>query len=175
MAFNAFDTGMRAFVCLRGQGRGVKGRRRAHGDESPIEKVEFRLLFMEFRGAAQFSFCAKRGKENPSQGRENPSLREGKSKPFGRKIQALSFRESSLFKGLRRPLAPFVFFGRLWRNNIIWIKIIWRMCNLRMCPRIAVRGSTAVGVLVTIGLAKRSDHGGMNRLSGDQIIRPLFF
>src|SRR5208337_5530545 len=44
------------------------------------------------------------------------------------------------------------------------------MCNWRASPRIAVRGSTAVGVLVAIGLAKRSDHGGMNHLSGDQII-----
>ena len=37
--------------------------------------------------------------------KENPSLKEGKSKREEAKIQALSFRESSLFKGLRRPLA----------------------------------------------------------------------
>src|SRR5208282_6379590 len=48
------------------------------------------------------------------------------------------------------------------------------MCNWRACPRIAVRGSMAVSVLVTIGVAKRSDQGGMNHLSGDQIIRLLF-
>src|SRR5208282_6056258 len=64
-------------------------------------QVEFTLLLMEFSGAAEFSFDAKRGKENPS-------LKEGKSKPWerkiqasGRKIQGLSFRELSLFKGLR--------------------------------------------------------------------------
>jgi hypothetical protein len=48
------------------------------------------------------------------------------------------------------------------------------MCNWRACPQIAVRGSTVASVLVTIGLAKRSDHGGMNHLSGYQIIRLLF-
>jgi len=47
-------------------------------------------LFIEFRGAAEVSFTAKRGKENPS---------------WGSKTQGLSFRESSLFKGLRRPQA----------------------------------------------------------------------
>src|SRR5271166_1133576 len=62
---------------------------------------------MEFRGAAEFSVCAKRGKENQSRRKENPSLRERKSKRGGRKIQAFSFRELSLFKGLRRPLTPF--------------------------------------------------------------------
>src|SRR5208282_4471402 len=48
------------------------------------------------------------------------------------------------------------------------------MCNWRTGPRIAVRGSMAVSLLVTIGVAKRSDQGGMNHLSGDQIIRLLF-
>jgi hypothetical protein len=39
-------------------------------------------------------------KENPSHWKENPSLGEGKSKPEGREIQAFSFRDSRLFKGL---------------------------------------------------------------------------
>jgi hypothetical protein len=45
------------------------------------------------RFGALFSFDAKRGKENPSL--RNPS--------HVKEIQALSFRESSLFKELRRP------------------------------------------------------------------------
>jgi len=60
------------------------------------------------------SFCAKRGKENPSRRKENPSLREakskpgeGKSKPGEEKSKVFPFRESSLFKGLRRALTPF--------------------------------------------------------------------
>src|SRR5271165_502992 len=73
-------------------------------------QVEF-TLFIELRGAAEFSFCAKRGKENPSLG-------EGKSKPggrkiqaTGRKIQALPSRESSLLKGLCQPRGHSFFFG----------------------------------------------------------------
>src|SRR5208282_1468912 len=106
--------------------------------------------------------------------KENPSLREAKSKPWGRKIQAPSFPRIEPFQRVApasRPFGHSLFFGRAWRNKIMWIKIIVRMCNCRTCPRIAVRGSTAARVLVAIGLAKRSDHGGMNHLSGDQIIR----
>src|SRR5271165_5847771 len=66
------------------------------------------------RGGAEFSLCAKRGrkiqalgKENPNRGKQNPSLGEGKSKLLEGKSQpgeAKSIlRESSLFKGLRRP------------------------------------------------------------------------
>ena len=51
-------------------------------------------------GRAEFSFCAKRGKENPSRRKENPSLGEGKSK-------LCLFRELSVFKGLRQPLGHF--------------------------------------------------------------------
>jgi len=47
----------------------------------PFTQVEFKLLFIEFRGAAELSFCAKRGRKIQGLRRENPSLREGKSKP----------------------------------------------------------------------------------------------
>jgi hypothetical protein len=62
-------------------------------------------LLIEFRGAAELSFCAKQGKENPNLRKENPSLGEEKSKPLGRKIQAggskiqgLSFHETEPFQ-----------------------------------------------------------------------------
>src|SRR5208282_4085916 len=42
-------------------------------------QVESALTFIEFRGAAEFSCCAKRRKENPSQRKENPS--RGKQNP----------------------------------------------------------------------------------------------
>ncbi len=93
-------------------------------------QVEFTLLFIEFRGAAEFSFCAKRGKENPS-------LKEGKSKLCPSVNRAFS-------KGCAGPEAIFSFSASSGENKIIWIKTIYRMCNC--C-------STAVSVLVTIGLA----------------------
>src|SRR5271165_3898339 len=46
-------------------------------------KANSTLLFIEFRETAEFSFCAKRGKENPS-------LREGKSKLFPSANRAFS-------------------------------------------------------------------------------------
>ena len=48
-------------------------------EPTAFTQVEFTLLFIEFRGAAEFSCYAKRGKENPS-------LKEGKSKPGEGKI-----------------------------------------------------------------------------------------
>ena len=129
-------------------------------------KSNSRYLFKEFREAVEFSCCVKRGRKIQAKGRkikergkQNPSLSEEKSKLF-------PSANSSLFKELRRPLA---FFGLLRRN-----KIKRRMCNWRARPRIAVRGSTAVSVLVTLGLAKRSDHGVMNHLSGDRTIRRIY-
>src|SRR5271165_318291 len=61
-------------------------------------QVEFTLLFIEFHGADESSFCAKRGrkiqaggrkiqafrKENPSQGKENPSSFHPRIAPFQR-------------------------------------------------------------------------------------------
>jgi hypothetical protein len=43
-------------------------------------QVEFTLLFIEFRGAAEFSFCAKREGQS--------KLEEGKSKPWERKSKS---------------------------------------------------------------------------------------
>ena len=76
-------------------------------DPYGVHTTRIRVIVHRVPRGRWFLLLREARKENPSRRKENPSLREGKSKPRGRKIQALSFRELSLFKGLRGPLGRF--------------------------------------------------------------------
>src|SRR5271165_5726931 len=86
---------------------------RAVDDEGPtaFTQVEFTLLFIEFRGAAEFLLSARTGgrkiqalgKENPSRGKENPSLGEGKSKPGEGKSKLCPSAHRAFSKGCAGP------------------------------------------------------------------------
>src|SRR5208282_503227 len=54
------------------------------------------VLFIQFRGAAEFSVCAKRGKENPSLG-------EGKSKPGEEKSKVCPSANRAFSKSCASP------------------------------------------------------------------------
>ncbi len=76
-------------------------------DPYGVHTTRIRVIVHRVPRGRRFLLLREARKENPSRRKENPSLREGKSKPRGRKIQALSFRELSLFKGLRGALGRF--------------------------------------------------------------------
>ncbi len=113
-------------------------------------------------------------KDSQSLWKENPNHEEGKSKPVEAKSKLSPFRESSLFKGLRRPPAAFFFFGRLQRNRIIGIKVNMEDVQFARVPPDRSPGVDGGQRSRDDRTGDRTDHGGMDHLSGDQIIRPLF-
>ncbi len=73
---------------------GARRRQSATWSLRHSHKSNSRYCSLSSAGPLKFSFCAKRGKENPS-------LREGKSKPWGREIQALGKENPS--QGKQNP------------------------------------------------------------------------